>query len=83
LWLEHRKAFQWEVRHSSLRESLSHCSSTVGLDEQRQSLALELYFRKAERKMYKERSWPWPCGERREGREREGALERRVRKVRA
>jgi hypothetical protein len=38
------------LRHSSLGESLSHLSSTVGLDEQRQSLVLELYCRKAERK---------------------------------
>ena len=30
--------------------SLSHCSSMVGLDEQRQSMVLELYCRKAERK---------------------------------
>jgi hypothetical protein len=48
--MEHRKAFQWEVRHSSLGESLSHHSSTVGLDEQRQSMVLKLYCRKAERK---------------------------------
>jgi hypothetical protein len=32
---------------SLLGESLSHCSSTAGLDEQRQSLVLELYCRKA------------------------------------
>jgi hypothetical protein len=38
-----------EVRHSSLGESLSHCSSTVGLDEQRQSMVLELYYTKTER----------------------------------
>jgi hypothetical protein len=34
LWLEHRKAFWLEVRHGSLGESLSHHSSTTGLDEQ-------------------------------------------------
>jgi hypothetical protein len=50
LWLEHRKAFLQEVRWGSLRESLSHCSSKAGLDEQRQSMVLELYCRKAERK---------------------------------
>ena len=33
-WLEHRKAFQLEVRRGSLGESLFHHSSTVGLDEQ-------------------------------------------------
>jgi hypothetical protein len=43
-------AFWWEVRHHSLGEILSHCSSTVGLDHQRQSMVLELYCRKAERK---------------------------------
>jgi hypothetical protein len=41
LWLECRKAFQWEVRHGSLGESLSHRSSMAGLDEQRQSTVLE------------------------------------------
>ena len=30
LWSSPWKAFQWEVRHSSLGESLSHRSSTVG-----------------------------------------------------
>ena len=49
-WLEHRKAFQWEIKCSSLGESLSHCSSTKDLDEQRQSIVLELYCRKARRK---------------------------------
>jgi hypothetical protein len=50
LLLEHRKAFQWEVRHGSLGESLSHRSSMMCLDEQRQSMVLELYCRKAGRK---------------------------------
>ena len=50
LWLEHRKAFWQEVRHGSLGESLSHSSSTAGLDEQRQSVVLDLYCRKAEGK---------------------------------
>jgi hypothetical protein len=35
LWLEHREALWWEVRHCPLGECLSHRSSTVGLDEQR------------------------------------------------
>jgi hypothetical protein len=84
--MECRKAFCQEVRHSSLGESLSHCSSMAGLDEQRQSMILELYCRKAGRKREgrkKERGQPWPRGERREGREREGGLEMRVRKVKA
>jgi hypothetical protein len=49
-WLKCKKAFQQEIRHGSLGESLSHCSSMVGLDEQRQSMVLELYYRKAEKK---------------------------------
>jgi hypothetical protein len=52
-------AFWREVRRGSLGESLSHPSSTVGLDDQRQSRVLELYCRKA--------------GERREGRKREAS----------
>jgi hypothetical protein len=48
--LEHREALQHEVRHSSLGENLFHHSSMVGLDEQRQSMILELYCRKTERK---------------------------------
>jgi hypothetical protein len=47
------KAFWLEVRWRSLGESLSHHSSTVGLDEQRQSMVLELYCRKAGRKREK------------------------------
>jgi hypothetical protein len=43
LWLECSKAFRWEVRHGSLGEYLFHCSSTAGLDEQRQSVVLELF----------------------------------------
>ena len=35
------------VRRGSLEESLSHRPSTAGLDEQRQSMVLELYYRKA------------------------------------
>jgi hypothetical protein len=49
-WLEHRMAFWWEVRHRSLGESLSHLSSMVGLKDQRQSMVLEFYCRKAGRK---------------------------------
>jgi hypothetical protein len=77
LWLEHRMAFWQEVRRSSLGESLSHRSSTAGIDEQRQSMVLELYCRMAGRKREgkkRERGQPWPCGERGEG-EREGGLE--------
>ena len=48
--LVRRKAFWREVRHGSLGESLSHRSSTVDLDKQRQSMVLELCFRKAVRK---------------------------------
>jgi hypothetical protein len=51
----HRMAFWWEVRRGSLGESLSHHSSTVGLDEQRQSMVLELYCRKAGRKRERKR----------------------------
>ena len=56
--LELRKAFWLEVRSDSLGESLSHRSSMVGLHDQRQSMVLELYCRKA--------------GGKREGRKREG-----------
>jgi hypothetical protein len=49
-WLEHRMVFWQEARCGSLRESLSHHSSMAGLDEQRQSMVLELYCRKAGRK---------------------------------
>jgi hypothetical protein len=57
LWLQSRKAFWQVVRWCSYGESLSHRSSKGGLDEQRQSMVLELYCRKA--------------GRRREGRKRE------------
>ena len=51
---------------------LPHYSSTVGLDEQRQSMVLELYCRKAGRKREgkRERDQPWPRGEK--GKERKG-----------
>jgi hypothetical protein len=45
-WLEHRMAFWREVKHSSL----AHRSSMTGLNDQRQSMVLELYCRKAGRK---------------------------------
>jgi hypothetical protein len=45
--LEHRKSFHWEIRKGSLGESLSHCPGTVGLDEQRQNMVIELYCRNA------------------------------------
>jgi hypothetical protein len=50
LWLQLRKAFCQEIRHGSLGESLTHLSSTAGLDEQRQSMVLELYCKKSGRK---------------------------------
>jgi hypothetical protein len=46
---------------------------SLGLDEQRQSMVLELYCRKAEGKRKgrkRERDWPWPRGEK-GGKERE------------
>ena len=52
-----RKALCWEVRYSSLGESLSYHSSIVGLHVQRLSMVLELYCRKG--------------GGKREGRKRE------------
>jgi hypothetical protein len=48
--LEHMKAFHLESRKGSLGESLSLPPSAVGLDEQRCSMVLELYYRKAGRK---------------------------------
>jgi hypothetical protein len=53
-WLEHRKAFRREVRHSSLGKAYS-MASMVDFDEQRQSMVLSLYCRKAE-------SRPWLHG---------------------
>jgi hypothetical protein len=35
--------FQLKIRNGSLEESLSHCPSTAGLDEQRKSIVLEVY----------------------------------------
>jgi hypothetical protein len=57
----------------------------VGLDEQRRSMLLELYCRKAERKREgrKRETSHGHMGKRGEGREREGGLEMIVRKVRA
>ena len=69
-WLEHRMAFWQEVRYGSLGESPSHRSSTVGLDEQRLSMVLELYCRKAERKR-EGRERPAMATWREGGRERE------------
>ena len=65
-----------EARCGSLGESLSHWSSMAGLDEQRQSMVLELYYRKSEGKREsrkRERGRPWPRGEWGEGRERRRA----------
>jgi hypothetical protein len=47
LQLEHRMAFRREIRLGLLGESLSQHSSMVGLHDQRQSMVLELYCRKA------------------------------------
>ena len=54
-----------EIRNGSLGESLSHRPRAAGLDEQRQSMALELYYRKAggKREGKRERDWPWHRGE--------------------
>ena len=74
LWLEHRKAFNWEIRNGLLGEKLSpHPPNSVGLDEQRLSMVLELYYRKTggEREGRKDRDWPWPRGKKGERRERE------------
>ena len=64
----------------SLGESLSHCSSTVGLDKQRKSMVLELYCRIKQgegEKVERERGRPWSHGERGEGRERRRARDER------
>ena len=69
---------RWEIRHSWLEENLSDHPSTVGLDEQRQSMVLELYCRKAGRKerRWKERERERPIkAKRREGGKRERELE--------
>jgi hypothetical protein len=74
LWLEHRKAFHQEVRNSSLEESRYHCPSTADLDEQRQSMVLDLYCRKAGRKREgrkREKTAIVKWGERERERERE------------
>jgi hypothetical protein len=48
-----------------------------GLDDQRQSIVLELYCRKAGGKRKgRKRNWPWPCRKRGEGNERKRARER-------
>ena len=84
LWLEHSKAFRWEVRLGSLGKSLSHCSSMAGLDEQRQSMVLELYCRKAGRKREGRKREAGHGHVERWGKgERKGGIEVRVRKVRA
>ena len=69
-WLEHRMAFWREIRVCSLLgESLSYRSSIMGLDEQRQSMVLELYCRKQGEREKGERgggAWPWREGGKRE-----------------
>ena len=75
-WSAGRLSGGREVRQGSLGESLSHRSSTEGLDEQTLSMVLELYCRKAGRKREgrkRERGQPWPRGEWGEGRERRRA----------
>ena len=49
------------IRKVSFEESLSHPSSAVGLDEQRQFMVLELYFRKEweREKIEREIDQPW------------------------
>jgi hypothetical protein len=49
-WLQWRKAFWQQVRCGFLEENLLCCPNIVNLDEQRQSMVLELCCRKAERK---------------------------------
>ena len=79
LWLERRKAIWQEVRCGSLGESLFHHSSMVGLDKQKQSMVLELYCRKARRKIEAGHGHLERGGKG----EREGGLEMKIRKVRA
>jgi hypothetical protein len=68
----------WEIRNGSLGESLSHPPSAVGLDEQRHSMVLELYYRKAGRKRKgrrgeaREKESKREKGEERRGEERRG-----------
>jgi hypothetical protein len=57
-WLEHRKAFYREIRHGSLGESPFHHPCIAGLDEQRVSIVLKLYCRKAGGKRDGERERP-------------------------
>jgi hypothetical protein len=66
------KVFPQEIRLASLGESISHCSSMGGLDEQRQSMVLEFTVeRQGEReKVERGRQTTWPCGKRGKGRER-------------
>ena len=73
----------WDVRRCSLGERLSHRSSKVGLDEPRQSMVLELYYRKVGRKRKGRKREISHCHVERRGKgERKGGLEMRVRKVR-
>jgi hypothetical protein len=46
-WSTGRPSFHLDIKNGSLGESLSHPPSAVGLDEQRHSMVLELYCRKA------------------------------------
>jgi hypothetical protein len=58
------------MRNSYLGESLSHHPSTADLDEQRQSMVLELYCRKAGGKKEGKKERP-AMTKRRDGRKRE------------
>ena len=74
-----------EVRHSLLGKSLSHRSSTAGLDEQRQSMVIDLYCRRQGKIDKVERGTEAGHGHVEGGGgkgEKEGGLEMRVRKVR-
>jgi hypothetical protein len=82
-WLECRKAFQLEVRHGSLDENPLCCPNTVSLNEQRRSVVLELYCRKAERKREGGRREASHGHVERAGKGGGGELEMRPREVRA
>ena len=79
-----QKGLQAGGRRGSLGESLVYHSSTAGLDEQRLSMVLEFYCRKAERKR-KGRKGEVDHGHmgRKEKGGGEGELEMKIREVRA
>jgi hypothetical protein len=67
----------WSTGRPSIWRLETAYPSTVGLDEQRQSMVLELYYRKAggKREGKREKDRPWPRGEK-------GEKERERRKAR-